>query len=175
MSETPKEKAIRIYGKEPESLDELAECVITNINSQFPSIKVIRLYWSLVWNFWGRGDSWDSRFFHGRVCIRYSDQSVTSQSSYEHLSVIMQVGHGGRRCANPRCRRPADEFTWQIRFYQKDWALAMRPHLKAYDEAVEEYERYKVWAILGDGRYPYPPAAPFHRFLWTAENDRNFD
>ena len=194
-----KDKAVKIYGKEPATLDELAELVMAVINltprkSAKPAIpvKVVGFSWSMIHStqvsnshyapingktHWSGRDSNVPRGYpgwQGRVWIRFNKDHDASWhdgfASDYFPATLTYPGSGGAGAYNgpwsaicsawwnahqddrKSIKYPEPEcLSWDYRFFDSDWPMLM-----------EEYEKQRVWDILGDR----DTAIPTHNFLW---------
>ena len=190
-----KRNAVKIYGKEPSTLDELAELVMAVINyalrkSAKPAIpvKVVGFAWNITHDIEVSNihdapingeTNWSGRKsnvvptgypgWKGRVWIRFNKDHDGFASDH-FPATLTYTGTGGAGAYNgpwsaiysawwnthlddrKSIKYPEPEcLSWDYRFFDSDWPMLM-----------EEYEKQRVWDILGDR----DTAIPTHNFLW---------
>jgi hypothetical protein len=182
-----KQKILDIFGKEPESLDELGQCVIQVANTYKPyyytdkpiQTKVLGLKWEIR-----RGDVSNSHSCPLNGHTNWSNRNKELPSSYRGWSGRVWLRVNSSRCATaldgtltytgtggygayngPWCllsrMTNANIYSWDYRFFEDDWPLIK-----------EQYEMQQTFDILKDGKVQ--PQS--HIFLWEdpeiVESDR---
>ena len=188
----------RIFGKEPETMDELAECVIATINSKIKKeSKVIGFSWDLnkhdcISNThcspvgyktnWSGRDASSPRGYPGwcgRVWIRY-EHHLTGYGNDPFSSTLTHPGTGGGGSYNGPWENIAHRHFKT--FGHKRHTSYPRPELYSWDyklfdydwpEVTSTFNKDKVFSILADEIF-----IQSHKFLWndpaTVEKDKEF-
>jgi hypothetical protein len=185
-----KQRILDVFGKEPESLDELAQCIIAVINNQentgydrprkkYKNYKVVGFQWQIcrMEKLHHYYKSHDGPGWSGRVWIRYEDKPNQFGSS-PFGPTMTYTGTGGYGSYSGPWERILGLiyssgskyyskvsnhcYSWDYRFFDLDWPFI--DENKLYDEG-------KLIAKLS-GK---PHRGMHHEFLWEDENQKQLD
>lgn len=185
MNRPIKANILKVYGRDPATLDELAECVVAVINSQLAD-PVVGFAWDLVYsdrvsnshsspeglpeNFGGRSDlPRGYPGFTGRVWIRYSGKPKSWGSDPFRLTLTHPGTGGAGSYSGPWAaicaarfhryghRQVADAYP-EIHCYSWDYRL----YLEDWPGIANWVEKQQMMSLLS-GR----PWQTSHKFGWT--------
>lgn len=170
MTVDTKTQLIKMFGKEPSSLDELAQCVIASINNSLASKKLDNRVTGFAWAIRKSSPAAPSTGipgWYGRVWIRFLNEIETFRPSALFDRTLTQTCSGGQgpyggpwevlywdedRQPRDKCRIKHRCFSWKYEIYDRDWPLV------------------KDWAekrkLLLDIRYGTKLVQVTHDFLW---------
>ena len=185
-----KDKAVKIYGKEPSTLDELAERVMAVINytsrNKSP-VKVVGFSWSIIHSTQvtnshyapiNRETNWSGDKFNvptgypgwkGRVWIRFNKDPDGFSSDF-FPATLTYPGTGGAGAYNGPWSAICSAW-YQTSKGNKKSIKYPEPECRSWDYKffnsdwpmlTEGYEKQRVWDILNDR----DTAIPTHNFLW---------
>jgi len=170
---------LKVVGREPQSMNELAHCVIDVISRD---VKVVGFAWNLIFGTVANTHSCpiggtispsfytnrDYKGWKGRVWIRYSDEiKKYTFASHTFRKTITHTGTGGIGGYNgpwdkflhdqyitKRAYRDLNCYGWDYRIYDLDW-----PEIKE----VTEYNELLTYSKLKDELV----TSLHHKFEWT--------
>lgn len=142
MTTTTKTRLIKLFGKEPSSLDELAQCVIVSINNTLASEKIDNCVTGFAWaiqkaNLAARGTSTVPGWY-GRVWVRLLNEVDTFRPSALFDCTLTQTFSGGQgpygapwevlywnenQLPRDKCRIRHQCFSWKYEIYDHNWPL----------------------------------------------------